>query len=136
MYVTSDIYDLKRISRFRKFDWRENLVGGVAVHGTHWRGYQAGARFLLEATQRCGIPIDSMGYASYSRPGEERTHSIKAKSFEKLVRGELAGARNAGSGYAAKKMVASAAAVARTVATPVRSARLIRLANRLGYSSG
>ena len=95
MYVTSDIYDLKRIARFKKFDWRENLVGGVAVHGTHWRGYQAGARFLLEATQRCGIPIESMDYASYSRPGEKRSHDIKAKSFEKLVRGELAGARNA-----------------------------------------
>jgi hypothetical protein len=95
MYVTSDIYDLKRIARFRNFEWRENLVGGVVVHGTHWPGYQAGARFLLEATQRCGIAIDSMGYASYSRPGEVRSHSIKAKSFEKLVRGELAGARNA-----------------------------------------
>ena len=95
MYVTSDIYDLKRIARFRNFDWRENLIGGLVVHGTEWRGYQAGARFLLEATQRCGIDVDSMDYASYSRPKEQRSHPIKAKSFEKLIRGELAGARNA-----------------------------------------
>jgi hypothetical protein len=95
MYVTSDIYDLKRIARFKKFEWRENLVGGVVVYGTDWRGYQAGARFLLEATQRCGIAVEGMGFAGYWRQGELRTRPIKAKSFEKLVRGELAGARNA-----------------------------------------
>jgi len=95
MYVTSDIYDLKRISRFRKFDWQEILIGGVVVHGTQWRGYQAGARFLLEATRRCAIAVDDMGFASYSRPGDRQPRPIKAKSFEKLIKGELAGARNA-----------------------------------------
>jgi hypothetical protein len=95
MYVTSDIYDLKRISRFKKFDWREILIGGVVVHGSQWRGYQAGARFLLEATRRCGIAVDDMGFASYSRPNDRQSRPIKAKSFEKLIRGELVGARNA-----------------------------------------
>jgi hypothetical protein len=95
MYVTSDIYDLRRIARFQKFEWREILIGGVVVYGTQWRGYQAGARFLLEATQRCGFGVEDMAYASYSRPREERSHAIKAKSFEKLIRGELHGARNA-----------------------------------------
>jgi hypothetical protein len=95
MYVTSDIYDLKRIARFQKFDWRENLIGGVVVHGTQWRGYQAGARFLLEATRRCGIAIEDMEFASYSRPGDRQSRRIKAKSFEKLIKGELAGASNA-----------------------------------------
>src|ERR1700735_5242966 len=95
MYVTSDLYDLKRISRFRECDWRENLSGGVVLHGTQWLGYQAGARFLLEATRRCGIAVDDMGFASYSRPGDRQMRSIKAKSFEKLIRGELAGAHNA-----------------------------------------
>jgi hypothetical protein len=95
VYVTSDIYDLRRIARFKNFEWRENLIGGVAVHGTQWPGYQAGARFLLEATERCGIAIEAMEFANYSRPGEDRSHPIKAKSFQKLIKGELAGARNA-----------------------------------------
>ena len=62
------------------------------VYGTQWRGYQAGARFLLEATRRCGIAVDAMGFASYSRPGDRQSRPIKAKSFEKLIRGGLAGA--------------------------------------------
>jgi len=28
MFVTSDIYDLKKIGRFRDFEWSENLLGG------------------------------------------------------------------------------------------------------------
>jgi hypothetical protein len=94
MYVTSDIFDLKRIARFRKFDWRENLLGGVVVYGTQWRGYQAGARFLLEAARYCGI-AEQMQFASYERPGDKRSRSIAGKSFEKLVRGELVGAHSA-----------------------------------------
>jgi len=95
MYVTSDIFDLKRIGRYRSFDWRENLLGGVAVHGTQWRGYQAGARFLLEATRRCGLVVDEMQHAFYKRPGDRQSRPIKSRSFEKLARGELVGARNA-----------------------------------------
>jgi len=94
MYVTSDIFDLKRIGRLRKFEWRENLLGGVVVYGTEWRGYQAGARFLLEAARCCGV-ADEMEFAGYQRRGDDRQRSIKAKSFEKLTRGELIGARDA-----------------------------------------
>ena len=96
MFVTSDTIDLKRIGRYRKFDWRENLLGGVAVLGTEWRGYQAGARFLFEAAKCCGV-LDEMEYAGYDRPGDRRTRSILPKSFERLARGELAGAKSADS---------------------------------------
>jgi hypothetical protein len=30
VFVTSDIFDLKRIGRFRDFEWREHLLCGVA----------------------------------------------------------------------------------------------------------
>src|SRR5271163_3787735 len=55
MFVTSDLFDLERIGRFRGFEWRENLVGGVVVHGTNWLGYEAAATYLLEAAKRCGV---------------------------------------------------------------------------------
>lgn len=96
MFVTSDIFDLKRIGRFRRTEWSENLVAGISVHGTAWRGYQAGARFLLEAARYCGLEAQ-MEWAGYSRPGDRRTQSIKPKSLERLIRSELAGARRADS---------------------------------------
>lgn len=94
MFVTSDTIDLSRIGRFREFNWRENLLGGVEVLGTEWRGYQAGASFLIEAAKCCGV-INEMEYAGYNRPGDRRTRSILPKSFERLTRGELAGAKSA-----------------------------------------
>jgi hypothetical protein len=94
VYVTSDIFDLKRIGRFRDFDWRETLVCGVAVYGSRWPGYQSPARFLIEAAKRRGLLRD-MEYAGYDPIGATRTRNIKPRSFERLARGELTGARNA-----------------------------------------
>jgi hypothetical protein len=94
MFVTSDIFDLKRIGRYRDFDWREHLLGGVAVHGSRWLGYEAGARFLVEAAKQCGL-LTGMSCAGYSRPGDKRTRPITAKSFERLMQGQLKGAANA-----------------------------------------
>ncbi|HEX4181673.1 MAG TPA: hypothetical protein VHY34_00245, partial [Caulobacteraceae bacterium] len=94
MYVTSDIFDLKRIGRFRNYDWQEHLLGGIAVHGTEWPGYQAGARFLLEALRSCGV-TDEIVFFGYRRREDKRSRPIKLKSFEKLERGELAGAHHA-----------------------------------------
>ena len=94
MYVTSDLFDLVRVGRFCDVDWRENLVGGVAVHGTNSRGYEALAAFLLEAAKRCGV-LDDMQYAGYDRPGDRSTRPLTPKSFERLARGELAGAKTA-----------------------------------------
>jgi hypothetical protein len=94
MFVTSDTFDLKRIGRRRDFEWRENLLCGVAVHGAQWLGYQAGAKFLLEAAKLCGL-MDEMKWAGYDKPLEKRTRPIAPKSFERLARGELAGAKDA-----------------------------------------
>ena len=99
MFVTSDIFDLKNISdsknfiRRRPFYWRENLLGGIDVHGRLWPGYEVAAQFLLEATKCCGF--EDMHYAGYNVPGVWRTRAIKPKSFERLARGLLRGAQNA-----------------------------------------
>jgi hypothetical protein len=94
MFVTSDIFDLEAIGRFKDFKWRENLFGAVGVHGTAWRGYKVGASFLLAAARQCGL-LSEMMHASYARPGERRQLFIKPTSFERLVRGELRGAQQA-----------------------------------------
>jgi hypothetical protein len=96
MFVTSDIFDLQAIGRWRGFDWRENLVAGVEVHGASWRGYEAGAAFLLEATRRCGL-LSEMKWAGYNRPGDRRTNNIKPASFARLAQGALSGAKTADS---------------------------------------
>jgi hypothetical protein len=94
MFVTSDIFDFEAIARFRELDWRENLLGGVDIKGTNWPGYQAGARFMLEASKRCGL-VHEMRYAGYNRLDEVRTRNILPKSFGRLVSGELSGAKEA-----------------------------------------
>jgi hypothetical protein len=96
MFVTSDIFDLKKIARGRPtpFDWSENLMCGVAVHGALWPGHEAGAVFLLEAAKRLGL-FDSMQYANYGFAETARGGMIKPKSFERLARGELSGAKGA-----------------------------------------
>jgi hypothetical protein len=94
MFVTSDIFDLAWISERMRFCWRENLLCGLGVHGAVWPSYESGARFLIEAA-RCRGLLDEMRWASYSRPGDTRSHEIKLKSFLKLQDGGLAGAREA-----------------------------------------
>ena len=94
MFVTSDNLDFVPIVRHRGFDWREHLMCGVSVHSSHWPGYQAAARFMLEATHRCGL-FNDMEYASYSKSGEKRQRFIQPKSFPRLALGELKGAQDA-----------------------------------------
>jgi hypothetical protein len=94
MFVTSDIFNCEQIGRYRGLDWQEHLLCGVDVHGVKWPGHEAGARFLLEATKRCGL-AQEMRYAGYNRPDEARTRPILPKSFDRLARGELSGAREA-----------------------------------------
>jgi len=94
VFVTSDTFDLKRIGRFRGFDWQENLLCGVAFHGSQWLGYQSLARFYIEAANYCRL-MDEMQYAGYSLPDQSRTRPIAPKSFERLARGELKGAKRA-----------------------------------------
>jgi hypothetical protein len=94
MFVTSDIFDFQAIARFRDLDWREHLLGGVDIQGTNWPGYQAGARFLLEASERCGL-LQEMRYAGYDLTNERRTRNILPKSFDRLAQGKLSGAKDA-----------------------------------------
>jgi hypothetical protein len=91
MFVTSDIFDLGTIAatqRYSAFDWRENLLCGVALHGAQWRGYRADAAFFLESAELCGITAEML-YAGYTRPGDKRERQIKPSSFDKLARGAL-----------------------------------------------
>jgi len=92
--VTSDIFDLETIARWRKVEWRECLLGGVGIYGTRWPGHQAVARFMFEAASFCGV-LGEMKYAGYNVVGERRTRSIKPESFPRLLRSELKGAVNA-----------------------------------------
>ena len=93
MFVTSDIFDIKSMRRAQRIGWRENLVGGIDVHGVEWPGYEVAARFMREAAKRCGF--EEMHYAGYNRPGEWRTRAIAPKSFERLAQGLLSGAKDA-----------------------------------------
>jgi hypothetical protein len=93
MFVTSDILDLRSESRFWRYEWRENLLCGIDVHGVIWPGYEAVARFLIEAAKRCGF--EEMHYAGYNRPGEWRTRPIAPRSFARLAQGGLPGAKDA-----------------------------------------
>jgi hypothetical protein len=93
MFVTSDILDLKSEGRFWRYEWREYLLCGIDVHGVVWPGHEAAARFLIEASKRCGF--EQMHYAGYNRPGEWRTRGITPRSFERLAQGALSGATDA-----------------------------------------
>ena len=96
MFVTSDVFDLRQDGQKRRFDWRENLLCGIGLHGAAWRNIRDGATFLVEAARRRGL-MDEMRWASYSRPGDSRSRPIKPGSFPKLQQGGLAGAREADS---------------------------------------
>jgi hypothetical protein len=96
MFVTSDNFDLTRHrDRYtRKIRWPENLIGGIAVHGTEWPGYQALAAFLYECALECGL-LDQMRYASYHLDGETWSREIKPSSYIRLMAGKLVKAREA-----------------------------------------
>jgi hypothetical protein len=95
MFVTSDIFDLPRIARYRGIaGWREHLIGGVAIHGTDYRGPEALASFYVEAARLCGL-TDDMMWASYTPRWRERSRPLKPASLLRLAKGELRGARAA-----------------------------------------
>lgn len=94
MFVTSDIFDLKGIGHYRDFDWQENLLCGVAVHGTQAPDPTAFASFLLEAAKCCGI-LGEMKYAGYEPGVAKGSRSIAPKSVARLAQGGLAGAKDA-----------------------------------------
>ena len=94
MYVTSDIFDLNKIGRFREFEWRENLLGGVAVLSSCWPGAEAAGKFLVEAARSCDL-LGKMQYAGYDTVGEAETRSLTPRSLEKVALGELIGAQAA-----------------------------------------
>ncbi len=96
MFVTSDNFDLTRHrDRYtRGTRWPENLIGGVAVHGVEWPGYQALAAFLYECAGECGL-LDQMYYASYHVEGETWSREIKPSSYARLMAGKLVKAREA-----------------------------------------
>lgn len=94
MFVTSDIYDLRRIAWNLDTEWREHLICGLVLHGPDWPGEAAMAGFIVAAARRCGL-FEAMGQAGYCRRGKARGGVITPRSFEKIVRGELRGARGA-----------------------------------------
>jgi len=94
MFVTSDRYHLRLVGFHRGFEWRENLVGGVAVHGSRWRGIEPAARFLLECSAQLGLASEMVG-AGYAGFGRVRTRQIQPRSLERLANGDLPGAQGA-----------------------------------------
>ena len=94
MFVTSDIFDLRRIGWRLDVDWREHLLCGVDLHGSAWPGVEAVAEFMIAAAKRCGL-FEAMQSAGYRQAKEVRNRLITTKSFEKIARGELRGAKGA-----------------------------------------
>lgn len=87
MFVTSDIFDLKQIaSNWGIADWRERLVGGIAIHGTDWPGGEAGARFLVEAAKVCELE-DRLQVAGYSIQWGEPSVHLDFAGLADLARG-------------------------------------------------
>jgi hypothetical protein len=91
LFVTSDVYDLEAIGRFRRLYWRENLLLGIEVHGTNWRGIEADATFLTDCMSNLGLGSE-VKWAGYSRRGEKRTRAISVASFSRIREGRLRGA--------------------------------------------
>jgi hypothetical protein len=88
MFVTSDIFKLNQVRDSTDLDRREDLLCGVALHGTRWPGYQSAARFLIEAGKHCGL-LDGLQYPSYNRVGAWFTRPISLESFEQMARGQF-----------------------------------------------
>jgi hypothetical protein len=96
MFVTSDVFNLDRYARWRRWEWRENLICGVEVGGSVRCGPEAEARFLVEAAELCGLTAE-MKWAGYGRPGDARTYALKPASMARLAEGKLSGAATASS---------------------------------------
>ena len=99
MFVTSDIFDLEQIaSNWGIADWRERLVGGIAIHGTNWPGGEAAARFLVEAAKACGLQ-DQLSVAGYSIQWGEPSEHLDFAGLADLAKGALPGGSAATSVY-------------------------------------
>lgn len=99
MFVTSDIFDLQQIaSKWGVADWRERLVGGIAIHGTEWPGVEAAAGFLVEAANACGLQ-DQLQVAGYSMQWGEPSEHLDFAGLANLARGALPGAPGAETAY-------------------------------------
>ncbi len=99
MFVTSDIFDLEQIARsWGIADWRERLVGGIAIHGTNWPGAEAAARFLIEAAKVCGLQ-DQLPVAGYSTQWGEPSEHLDFAGLASLAKGAVPGASEAQTAY-------------------------------------
>jgi hypothetical protein len=99
MFVTSDIFDLEQIARkWGIADWRERLVGGIAIHGTDWRGGAAAARFLIEAAKASGLQ-DQLPVAGYSIEWGEPSEHLDFAGLADLANGAIPAASGAASVY-------------------------------------
>ena len=94
MFVTSDVYDLRRRAAKIGFKWQETLLCGVGMHGTTWRGNATGAGFMIECARQHNL-LEDIKWASYHKPSEKRSRDITPGSFERLKQGKLTGAREA-----------------------------------------
>lgn len=94
MYVTSDIFELDRVTTEEGFEWRENLVGGVAAHGSRWPSARAAAKFLTEASRMSSLE-SVMQYAGYGIIGKSKTNSISVSSLDKIINSNLPNADGA-----------------------------------------
>jgi hypothetical protein len=90
MFVTSDIFDLKQIARHPEvdFDWQENLLCGVAAHGSQWPGYVSAPKFLFEAAKRCDL-LDAMRSARCRGNREEQWRMLPPRAFGRLEEIEI-----------------------------------------------
>lgn len=99
MFVTSDIFDLEHIARDRGIpDWRERLVGGIAIHGTDWPGAEAAARFLIEAAKACHLQ-ERLPIAGYSIEWGEPSEHLDFAGLSELAAGAIPAAAGAAGVY-------------------------------------
>lgn len=100
MFVMSDIFDLKQITEKRWiWNWRERLVGGIAIHGTDYPGAEAAARFVVAAAEVCGLQ-DQLPAAGYKVHWDELSAHVEQSAISELARGTLPGASQADCVYA------------------------------------
>jgi hypothetical protein len=88
MFVTSDNYDLGIIAQkkyYKPFEWRENLIGGIAFHGERWPGSGDAVEFLLKAAAASSL-TDELTCAGYNLEGEHRTRNLKPDSIARTVK--------------------------------------------------
>jgi hypothetical protein len=95
MFVMSDIFDLEQITQKRWiWNWRERLVGGIAFHGTDYPGAEAAARFVVAATEVCGLQ-GQLPVAGYKVRWDQLSEHVEPSAIWDLAKGALPGASEA-----------------------------------------